>query len=105
MNVQLWRTILCVLRRLLLACAAKIPEHDLAVVASTCQHGLFKRMPRQRGDGIIVGLECMQLGFQVAQIPQANGLISRTGGQNSLRGWVKCDGVDCVAVTTLCRCS
>lgn len=63
--VQLGRTILGIFGSLLLTSPAKIPEHDLAVIAGTGQYALLKWMPRERSYGVVMTFKRMQFGLQI----------------------------------------
>lgn len=63
--VQLGWTILGILGGLLLPSPAKIPEHDLAVIAGTGQYALLKWMPRERSHGVVVTFKRVQFGLQI----------------------------------------
>lgn len=82
--IQLWRSVLRILLRLLFTGSAEIPEHNFAVVAGASQHGLLEWVPRDRLNRILMALQRVKLRIQVSQIPQANGLVCRSSGQNGL---------------------
>lgn len=104
-NLQLRRTVLRVIGALFLACAAEIPEHNLAVIAGASQNRLFEGMPRDRLDRVRVTLQRVKLRLQVSDIPEANGLVGGTGRQDRLGSRVEGNGVNGIAMLTLSHCS
>lgn len=83
-DLQFWRSILGIFGCLFLACSTEVPEHDLPVVARASQHGLLEGMPGNRLHRVGMPLKRVQLGLQVAQVPDANGLVSRSCSQDCL---------------------
>lgn len=89
-----------VIRLLLLADAAQVPEDNSTVVATASEDGLLERVPGQRSHGILVAFEGVEFAIQVSQIPDGNGLVCRGGCQDEFRRRVEGQRVDgiCVAL-------
>lgn len=102
-DLQFGWPILSVLWGLFLSCSAEIPEHDLTIVTGAGQDGLFKRMPRNRLHRVGVAFERVQFRLEIPQIPQTDGLVGRTSGQDCLGSRIERDRVDGVTVLALGR--
>lgn len=57
-------------------------------------------MPRDRLHGIGVALQGVELRLQITEIPNTDGLVGGTRGQNCLGSRVEGNGVDGIAVLT-----
>ena len=82
--LQFWRSILLVVRLLLLADPAQVPEDHATVVAAASEDGLLERVPGERRHGVLVALERVEPGSQVPQVPDRDGLVGRSRRQDEL---------------------
>lgn len=78
---QLRRSVLRILRALLLPDLAQIPDVEAAVGARAGEDGLVVWRPLHLEDLVLVRLERVQLQLQVAQVPERYGLPEREGGE------------------------
>ena len=95
---QFRRPILAVLGRLFFADAAQIPEDYSSVVGARAEDGGLEGMPLERGDRFVVALEGVQFEFEVAQVPDADGVVGAAGCDDAFGRGAEGDGVDGVAV-------
>jgi hypothetical protein len=100
-SLQFRGAVLLIVRLLLLANTAEIPEDDSSVVAGTSEDACLVRVPRDGRDSVMVALQSVNLFLDVTKIPDTNGLVSRRSGNQHLGGGVKGQRVDSVTVTML----
>lgn len=97
-GLQFGRAVFGFLGSLLVADLADVPHVDATVVAGAGYDGIVVRVPLEADDAVAVALERVQLGVQAAQVPDADGMVCRTGGDDVLELWVPGNAVDSIRV-------
>jgi hypothetical protein len=98
MCLQLWRSVLSLLLRLLVANLAQIPHANAAIIAGAGEDRGILRMPLQTDNISAVALQTVQLLLKVSQVPGGDCLVSRASSQEGLELGMEGDAVDGILV-------
>lgn len=79
---KFWRSVFGIFSCLFFTNLRQVPDVKTTVSSAAGQNGFVMRRPLNLEDFVLVRLEWVKFQFQVAQIPQSNGLVGRSSGQD-----------------------